>query len=318
MALVSLRELLADAQKKKYAVGAFNIVNMESAQALVAAAEQEKSPFILQITQTTIGMPDKVEYTHVDELLAVVNVLAQRTSVPMAIHLDHGRSFEMCKMAIEKGFTSVMRDGSLDEKGKKVNTLDVNIKKTKEAVELAHAQNPLVTVEGELGTLGDITPDMTAAQRKKKLTQPSQVKKFCEKSGCDALAIAFGTKHGPYKGKPILELSVIAACRKVTDVPLVMHGGSGVPPEAVKEAVKLGIAKINIDTQIRMAFEHAVREAITAKTNAYLAAVEDDIESGELLDPPKFDIRKILGPGRDAMTQAIANKMKLFGSSGKA
>ncbi len=318
MALVTLKEVLEEAEKGGYAVGAFNMVNMETAQAIFAAAEEERAPVIVQITETTIGKPGKPTYTHLEELLGIVWALVKRATVPVVVHLDHGRSFESCKRCIDAGFSSVMRDGSLKEDGKTKTEIEENIAETRKVVEYARKQSRYISVEGEMGALGEITDDMSPEERRVLLTQPEDAKRFVEETGVDALAIAFGTKHGPYKGKPIIELDVIRKVREVVDVPLVMHGGTGVPPDVVKEAIKLGIKKVNIDTQIRMAFERSIRETLDQKWNTYLAQFESTLEVGEEPNPPKYDIRKLLGPAREAMKEAIKAKMRLFGCSGKA
>lgn len=317
MSLTNLRELLSEADKGGYAVGAFNAVNMESVQATLAAAEAERSPLILQITETTIGQPNKPTYTGLEELMAMSKVLVEKATVPVAIHLDHGRTFMSCKRCIDAGFTSVMIDGSLKVDGKTVESIDENIRKTKEVVEYARLQKDYISVEGEIGSLGEISDNMSHAERRKMLTQPEDAKRFATETGVDAVAIAFGTKHGPYKGKAVFELAVIESVNSVIDTPLVMHGGTGIPADTVREAIKLGINKINIDTQIRMAFEESLREVLARKTNDYMAVLEKAIEEGDNLPVPKYDIRKILGPAREAMVEAIRAKMQLFGCSGR-
>ena len=318
MALTNLRELLSEADKGGYAVGAFNAVNMESVQATLAAAEAERSPLILQITETTIGQPNKPTYTGLEELMAMAKVLVEKATVPVAIHLDHGRTFISCKRCIDAGFTSVMIDGSLKVDGKTVESIDENIRKTKEVVEYARSQKEYVSVEGEIGSLGEISDSMSHAERRKMLTQPEDAKRFAAETGVDAVAIAFGTKHGPYKGKAVFELAIVESVNSVIDTPLVMHGGTGIPSDTVRKAIKLGINKINIDTQIRMAFEESLREVLASKTNDYMAVLEKAIEEGDDLPVPKYDIRKILGPARKAMVEAIRAKMQLFGCSGKS
>ena len=317
MALTNLKELLSKADRDGYAVGAFNAVNMESMQAVLAAAEAEKAPLILQITETTIGQPDKPGYTGLEELMAMAKVLVEKATVPVAIHLDHGRTFTSCKRCIDAGFTSVMIDGSLQPDGKTVESIDENIRRTREVVEYARSQREYISVEGEIGSLGEISDNMSPAERRKMLTQPEDAEKFARETGVDAVAIAFGTKHGPYKGRAIFELAVIESVNSVIDTPLVMHGGTGIPSDTVREAIRLGINKINIDTQIRMAFEASLREVLARKTNDYVTTLEKVIEEGDNLPTPKYDIRKILGPARDAMTEAIRVKMRLFGCSGK-
>ena len=303
MPLVPSKELLQAADAAGYAVGAFNAVNMESAQAIFAAAEQERSPLIIQVTQTTI------DYTNPDELVALIKVLADRATVPVALHLDHGRSFEIVMRFLRLGMTSVMIDGSLDEKGKNPRTYAENIAVTKQVVAAAHALG--VTVEAELGRLGQIGERISADDRDGALTDPDQAAEFVAETGVDILAVAIGTTHGLFKGTPVIVHDRLEKINQKVSVPLVMHGGTGVPDEAATKAIKLGICKINIDTEIRVAFYNSVHDTVTKLEQGYQEA---DAKG----DVRKYDIRKILGPARDAMKDAIATKMRLFGSAGKA
>jgi len=296
--LLPSMEIVRMAEEGNYAVGAFNAVNMESAQAIFAAAERERAPFLIQITQTTIA------YTEPEELFAVVRALGERATVPFAIHLDHGRSFELVMRFLRLGMTSVMIDGSLQADGKSPRSYEENVEVTRKVVEAAHAIG--VTVEGEIGRLGIID-----ANKEDHLTVPAEAKKFVEDTGVDLLAVGIGTTHGLYKGTPKIAHDRLADIHKATPVPLVMHGGTGVPDEAVRKAVELGIRKINIDTQIRVAFYDAVAEQIHAAEKEH---AEADASGGVR----KYDIRKLLAPARDAMTDVIAEKMRLFGSTGKA
>lgn len=301
--LVPSKELVQDAKARGYAVGAFNAVNMEAAQAIFAAAEREKSPLIIQVTQTTMS------YTEPEELTAVILTLAERSSIPVALHLDHGRSFRLVMRFLKIGFTSVMIDGSLQEDGKTSRSYKENVAVTKHVIEAAKALG--VSVEAEIGRLGQIGEDSGVA-----LTDVEEAVKFVEDikfdgTGIDMLAVAIGTRHGLFKGKPIIRSDRVKELSERLDMPLVMHGGTGVPDEDVRKGIEAGICKVNIDTQIRVAFYNAVRDVIMKHEEDYAKADAAD-------EPRKYDIRKILAPARDAMTDAIAEKMRLFGSAGKA
>lgn len=297
--LVSSKELVDSAKAGGYAVGAFNAVNMESVQAIFSAAEKERAPFIIQVTQTTMS------YTRAEELTAIIFALAERSTVPLALHLDHGRSFGIVMKFLRMGFTSVMIDGSLQEDGKTPRTYEENVEVTRKVIEAAHSVG--VSVEAEIGRLGQIGEDSQTA-----LTDPEEAERFVRDVGdIDMLAVAIGTRHGLFKGRPIIRSDRVKEISDRINLPLVMHGGTGVPDEDVQSAIKAGIAKVNIDTQIRVAFYEAVRDAV-------LATEKEHAKADASGDTRKYDIRKILSPGRDAMTEAIAEKMRLFGSSGKA
>ena len=302
--LVPSKELVEAAKSGGYAVGAFNAINMETAQAIFAAAEQTRSPFIIQVTQTTM------KYTEPEELAAIIMTLAERSTVPVALHLDHGRSFGVVMRFLRMGFTSVMIDGSLQEDGKTPRTYEENVAVTRKALEAAHSIG--VSVEAEIGRLGQIGQDTGIIA----LTDPDEAAKFIQDIAVDGktvdmLAVAIGTRHGLFSGKPIIRSDRVAELREKLDMPLVMHGGTGVPDEDVKKGIEAGICKVNIDTQIRVAFYDRLLEEVQAKEKEYA-------ESDAAGKPRKYDIRKIIGPTRDAMTEAIAEKMRLFGSAGKA
>lgn len=296
--LVPSKELIDQAVAGNYAVGAFNAVNMESAQAVFMAAERERAPFIIQITQTTMA------YTEPEELFAVIRALAEKATVPVAAHLDHGRSFDLVMRFLRMGLTSVMIDGSLQEDGKTPRSYEENIAVTRKVVEAAHAIG--VTVEGEIGRLGIIKDD-----KSDHLTIPAEAKQFVEDTGVDILAVGIGTTHGLFKGIPKIDHERLAEIHKATPIPLVMHGGTGVPDDAVQKAVPLGIRKVNIDTQIRVAFYEAITEQVHAAEKEH---AEADASGGVR----KYDIRKLLKPAREAMVDAIADRIRVFGSSGKA
>lgn len=282
--LVSGREVLEHAHKNGYAVGAFNVNNMEIVQAIVEAAEETKSPVILQASQGGL------KYAGVEYIAKMAQVAANNAKVPVVIHLDHGTDFVQIMQCIRHGFTSVMIDGSKHQ-------LEENIAITKKIVELAHAVG--ISVEAELGKIGGTEDDITVEEREATFTDVNEADRFVKETGVDSLAIAIGTAHGPYKGEPKLDFERLKAIKERLNMPLVLHGSSGVPEESIKKAVSLGINKINIDTDLRMAFSNAVREVV-------------------LNNPSEYDPRKLLGPAREAMKKVIIEKMLMFGSAGRA
>lgn len=282
--LVTGREILEHANKNGYAVGAFNVNNMEIVQAIIQAAEETNSPVILQASQGGI------KYAGVEYIAALGKVAAEKTKVPVALHLDHGTDFQQIMLCIRNGFTSVMIDGSR-------YPLQENIDITKKVVEVAHAVG--VSVEAELGKIGGTEDDITVDERDATFTDPAEAKLFVEETGVDSLAIAVGTAHGVYKGEPNIDFDRIKKIKELVGIPLVLHGSSGVPAESIKKAVECGINKINIDTDLRIAFTQAMK--------AFLKE-----------NPDNIDPRKILTPAREAMKEVIKEKMVLFGSSGRA
>ena len=306
MALVPMKQILDEAMKKGYGVGAYNVNNMEQIQGIMAAAKETKSPIIIQASRGALKYTNLVYLKHL--MLAAAE---DNPEIPIALHLDHGDNLETVKKSIELGFTSVMIDGS-------AKTFEENIRVTKEVVDYAHKFG--VTVEGELGTLGGIEEDVKGDV---KLTDPAQAIEFVKRTGVDALALAIGTSHGAYKfkAKPVLAIDLVAKIKEaVPNTALVMHGSSsvpaeirdkinkyggnmpnamGVPVESIQEAIKKGIAKINVDTDSRMMVTAAVREVL-------------------VLQPEKFDPRDYLGPAREAVKVLISEKMKAFGTAGHA
>ncbi|TCO76935.1 class II fructose-1,6-bisphosphate aldolase [Marinisporobacter balticus] len=282
--LVTGKAILHHAHENEYAVGAFNVNNMEQVQAIIEAAEETKSPVIIQASQGGL------QYAGVEYIAQMAKVAAEKASVPVAIHLDHGTDFKQIMLCIRNGFTSVMIDGSHYE-------LEENIRKTKQIVEMAHAVG--VSVEAELGKIGGTEDDISVDEKDATYTDPDEAEKFVAETGIDSLAIAVGTAHGPYKGEPKLDFDRIKIIKERLNMPIVLHGSSGVPEESIKKAVSLGINKINIDTDIRMVFHKAVKEFIAS-------------------NPDTYDPRKIVGPARKAMKEVIAEKMNMFGSSDKA
>ncbi len=304
--LVTNKELLLPAMQKGYAVGAFNIQNLESLLAVAEAAVEEKSPVIVAVT------PSSIKYGGLAYLTKIVRTAAESAPVPMSLHLDHGKDFETVSKCVEAGFTSVMIDGSFLK-------FEENIALTKRVVDLAHAKG--VSVEAELGRLAGVE-ESTVEEREAVLTDPDSAKEFVEQTGVDTLAVAIGTSHGAYKfkGEAKLDFERLRLIRERVNIPLVLHGASsvpqwiiqkavkygaelagakGIPEEHIKKAISLGISKINIDTDLRLAFTATIREVLSTK-------------------PKEFDPRKILGPAKEAMKEVVKSKMRLFGSSGKA
>lgn len=284
MALVPVAELLQAAEKGGYAVGAFNANNMEIVQAIAEAAEREKAPVIMQASQGAI------KYAGLDYIVAMVRVAAEKSKVPIALHLDHGTSFEQVVRCIRAGFTSVMYDGSQ-------LPLAENIAITKKVLDIARPIG--VSVEAELGKIGGTEDDISVHEKEAMYTDPEEARVFVEETGVDSLAVAIGTAHGQYKGDPLLDFERLDRIRKLTNVPIVLHGSSGVPDEAIKKAISLGVRKVNIDTNIREAFVGRLRQELDANAK-------------------EIDPRKVLGPAKEAAIEIIAEKIRLFGSAGKA
>ena len=282
--LVTGKEILQHAHENGYAVGAFNVNNMEIVQAIIEAAEETQSPVILQASQGGL------KYAGVEYIAALGKLAAEKASVPVALHLDHGTDFQQVMLCLRNGFTSIMVDGSKYE-------FEENIEFTNKAVEVSHAVG--VSVEAELGKIGGTEDDVTVAEKDATFTDPDEAEEFVKRTKVDSLAIAVGTAHGVYKGEPELDFDRIKTIKERLKMPLVLHGSSGVAAEDIKKAVSLGINKINIDTDLRMAFANAVGDYVR--------------ENPEQIDP-----RKILGPAKEEMKEKVKEKMELFGSAGKA
>lgn len=284
MGLVGITELLTRAEAGGYAVGAFNCNNMEIVQAILDAAEALRSPVILQASQGA------VKYAGINYIVALAREAAAQASVPVALHLDHGTDFNQVMLCIRHGFSSVMIDGSH-------HTLAENIAVTRKVVEVAGAVG--VSVEGELGRIRGAEDEIRVAERDAFFTDPEEARQFVQETGVDALAISIGTAHGRYKGKPELDFPRLAAIRGLVRIPIVLHGSSGVPDEDIGKAISLGVRKVNIDTNIREAFVERMRQVMKA-------------------NPGEIDPRKILGPARSAAAEIIKEKIRAFGSDGKA
>lgn len=282
--LVTGKQILEHADQNGYAVGAFNVNNMEIIQAIAEAAGDLKAPVILQASQGAI------EYAGVEYITSLVKTTAGLIDVPMALHLDHGTDFDEIMKCIRNGFTSVMIDASKHE-------LEENIRLTKEIVRIAHSVG--VSVEAELGKIGGTEDHIVVSEAEATYTDPEEARIFVEETGVDSLAIAVGTAHGVYKGEPKVDIERIKEIDRVVSVPLVLHGSSGVPYDTLENAVKAGIRKINIDTDIRASFATSVKEFVEA-------------------NPSEIDPRKILKPARARMADTVKEKIKVFGSDGKA
>ena len=279
-------QILADAMKSEYAIGAFNVSNMEMVQAIVRAADAKKSPVIVQTSEGAI------EYAGISMIASMMRLAAEESSVSVILHLDHGKKVEILKACIDAGYTSVMIDNS-------TLPFEENIKKTKEVVEYAHSKG--VWVEAELGAIvgkegvkdlhGKATPDSF-------LTDPAQAAEFVEKTGIDSLAVSVGTIHGAFAGQEFIRFELLEEIQKVIpSIPLVLHGASGIKDEDLQKACKGHVSKVNVDTELRIAFEKACAEYFKTSHDSY-------------------DPRKIMGPARDAMQTVCEQKIALFGLSG--
>lgn len=284
MALVPVHVLLSQAEQGGYAVGAFNANNMEIVQAIVEAAELENSPVIMQASQGAIN------YAGLEFITGMVRIAAEASKIPVALHLDHGTDFAQVVRCIRSGFSSVMYDGSK-------LPLEENIAITNKVLDIARPIG--VSVEAELGKIGGTEDDIHVSDKEAMYTDPEEARIFVERARVDSLAIAIGTAHGQYKGEPKLDYDRLQKIRTLVGIPIVLHGSSGVPDEAVQKAITLGVRKVNIDTNIREAFVWTMRKVMQEK-------------------PTEIDPRKILGPAREATVEIIRAKMQVFGSSGKA
>jgi len=285
MALVSMKDMLNKALKEGYAVGQFNINNLEWTQAILAAAEEEKSPVILGVSE---GAARHMGGFKVVTAMTAALIDEMKITVPVAIHLDHGSSFDKCKAAIDAGFTSVMIDASH-------HPFAENVETTKKVVDYAHSKG--VSVEAELGTVGGQEDDVVADGVI--YADPAECAELVKLTGIDCLAPALGSVHGPYKGEPNLGFKEMEEICKSTQLPLVLHGGTGIPTDQIKKSISLGTAKINVNTENQIEFSKKVREVLAADSEA-------------------FDPRKFLVPGREAIKATVIGKIREFGSSNKA
>ena len=308
--LVTTKEMFEKSMREGFAIGAFNVNNMEIVQAIMDAAAEEHAPVIMQASSSAI------KYARINYLMKMVKAAEEEhPEIPFAIHLDHGPDFETCKMCIDAGFTSVMFDGSKYD-------FEENVRLTKEVVDYAHAHG--VVVEAELGKLAGIEDDVNVAESDAMFTDPAQAEEFVRRTGCDSLAIAIGTSHGAYKfkGEAKLRFDILQKIKeRIPNTPIVLHGAStvipelvaqcneygadipgakGVPDEMLHEASISGVSKINVDTDLRLAMTAAIRKVFVE-------------------EPSAFDPRKYLTPARDLIKQTVQHKIRdVFGSSNKA
>ncbi len=308
MPLVTTKDMFEKSMKEHFAIGAFNVNNMEIIQGIVDAAAKENSPVILQASSSAI------KYARIEYLIKMVEAALQEYDIPVALHLDHGADFETCKMCIDNGFSSVMIDGSKYD-------FEENVEITKKVVDYAH--NKGVVVEAELGKLAGIEDEVKVGAEDAMYTDPDQAKEFVDRTGCDSLAIAIGTSHGAYKfkGEAKLRFDILQKVKeKLPQTPIVLHGAStvipelvemcnkyggnipgakGVPDEMLHQASLSGVSKINVDTDLRLAMTAAIRKIFTE-------------------DPSVFDPRKYMLPARELITETVQHKIRdVFGSSNK-
>ena len=309
MPLVTSKEMFKKSMDEHFAIGAFNVNNMEIIQGIVDAAAEENSPVILQVSSSAI------KYARIGYLRKMIEAALEEHDIPIVLHLDHGPDFETCKMCVDNGFTSVMFDGSKYD-------FEENVRLTKQVVDYAHEHG--VVVEAELGKLAGVEDDVNVSEEDSMYTDPMQAKEFVERTGCDSLAIAIGTSHGAYKfkGEPRLRFDILAKVKElIPNTPIVLHGAStvipelvemcnkfggnipgakGVPDEILHEASKSGVSKINVDTDLRLAMTAQIRKVFAE-------------------DPSVFDPRKYLGEARKQITETVQHKIRdVFGSSNKA
>lgn len=282
MPLVTSKEILLNAQKGGYAVGAFNVENMEMAQAVIAAAEEMRSPVILQTTSST------VKYAGVDLYFANVKTLAEKADIPVVLHLDHGNSFELCVQALRAGYTSIMIDGSK-------LPLEDNIALTRKVVELCSPVG--VPVEGEIGRVGGKEDDVVSDDAG--YTIPSEAVRFEKETGLSSMAVGVGTAHGVYAKTPVLNTELISELKTLLTVPMVLHGSSGLPDDAIRECIRRGICKVNFATDLRIAYSDGVKSVL--KEN-----------------PATFDPKVYGREGRARVKELVKNRICVCGSDSKA
>lgn len=282
--LVNTFDMLRDAQENHYAVGAFNVESLEFVMAVLAAAEAKQSPVIMQTT------PSTVKYAGLDYFVGMVYAAAENADVPVALHLDHGSSFDLCMEAMHAGYTSVMIDGSHDE-------FEENIRKTESVARVGAAIG--IPVEAELGKVGGKEDDGPDAGQGNPFTDPEEAREFVERTGCTSLAVGVGTAHGVYHGTPHIEQDILKAIRDVVDVPLVLHGTSGVPDEQVAEAIANGVCKVNYATELRQEY--------MAGFMGFMAE-----------NPEVFDPKKPAQAGMARIQATVESHMDNLGSTGRA
>lgn len=282
MPFVTTLEMLQAAKAGHYAVGAFNVENMEMAQAIIGAAQEMQAPVILQTTPSTL------RYATPEMYCAMVSTLAKETTVPVAMHLDHGDSYALCARAFRAGYTSIMIDGSK-------LPLEENIALTRSVVELCGTAN--IPVEGELGRVGGKEDDLVCENAG--YTDPQEAVRFEKETGLSSMAVGIGTAHGVYKETPVLNVDLVEQLNSMLTVPMVMHGASGLTDEAIADCIARGICKVNFATELRIAYTNAVRKLLAEK-------------------PEAFDPKAYGKVGREAVAEVVRNRIRVCGCAGKA
>ena len=283
--LVTLKEILENTRKEGYAVGGFNFNGYEDAQGIINGAAEKNSPVILMASMGAC------KYIGLHQTVGMIKGMAASVDIPVCLHLDHATDMDYIKEAIKAGFSSVMIDASAED-------YETNIQKAKEIVAFAKEYN--CSVEAELGKVGGKEENIVVSDEKATFTQTADVPRFVEETGIDALAIAFGSVHGFYKSEPKLDFERLAEIAKITDCPLVLHGGTGIPVEDFKKCVKTGISKINVGTEFKKTFTDAIRKMCNE------------------LPEKEVDPRKYMGPVKDACAEVVKGKIDVFGSANKA
>lgn len=281
--LLPMKPLLDSALANGYAVGSFNVASFEMMETIIKTAAECESPVIVSTSSA------EARYLDPDVVVAAARALSKKYATPIALHLDHGDSFEMAMQCIRAGYTSVMYDGSH-------HSLHENIQITQRVVAAAHAVG--VTVEGEIGRIQGVEDDLVVDEREASMTDVGEATRFAQETGVDALAVAIGNAHGFYKEEPNLDMNRLSTIRSATGIPIVLHGGTGIPADQIKEAISLGIAKINVASKIRRAFMNSLHGALT-------------------IDPNTTEVRDVMSAGRAAMAGEIKESMEMLGSISK-
>lgn len=284
MPYLSGNTMIQHAWENGYAIGAFSAHNAETIRAILLAAQQEQAPIMIQVGQKVISVMG------LEPMKAMIDAFMHDITVPVCIHLDHSRSFEQTMQAVQAGFQSVMFDGSH-------LSFDENVRITRAVADVAHVLN--IGVEGEIGKIGGTEDDISVDEKDALITSSSEALQFAELTTVDYLAVSIGTAHGLYKQEPKLAFKRLQEIREIVKKPIVLHGGSGVPDDQIRKAVSLGVAKVNVDTELRQAFTQGMSEVLDNDPNEFVLAVS-------------------LGHGRDVMQAKVAEKIRLFGSQGKA
>lgn len=284
MELVNPKSLIACARKEGYAIPAFNVHNLETVQAVISGAAKLKSPVMIATT------PGTIKHAGIENIAAIVRICAKNNNIPVALHVDHCGDYELLESCARNGYTSLMIDAS------KLN-YDQNIDITRKVVDLGKKYG--ICVEAELGKIGGVEDDLRVSEAEALMTVPEEAADFVQKTGIDTLAVAIGTAHGLYKGEPKLDYERLSKIAGMVDIPLVLHGASGLKPEAVKKAISLGISKVNIATELKIPFADAIKKVF--KEN-----------------PEENDPRKYMGAGRQAAQNMVESKILMCGSDDKA